>query len=70
MKGPLIFFDIESRGRDKTWPFPQAAVKKWIKKKKKKKRREEAEGHTALPGSSLSPPRGSCLHDFSKAVTV
>ena len=41
MKGPLIFFDIESRGRDKTWPFPQAAVKKWIKKKKKKKRRED-----------------------------
>ena len=41
MKGPLIFFDIESRGRDKTWPFPQAAVKKWIKKKKKKKKRRE-----------------------------
>ena len=45
MKGPLIFFDIESRGRDKTWPFPQAAVKKWIKKKKKKKKRRSRRTH-------------------------
>lgn len=42
-ESPLISFDIESRG--KTWPFPQAAVKKWTKRKKKKK----AEVHMALP---------------------
>lgn len=39
-ESPLISFDIESRG--KTWPFPQAAVKKWTKRKKKKKRQKYA----------------------------
>ena len=53
MKGPLIFFDIESRGRDKTWPFPQAAVKKWIKKKKKKeeKKQKDTRLFPALPSA-------------------
>ena len=60
MKGPVIFLDIERRS--KTWTFPQAAVKKWNGKKKKKSR--------STHGSSLSPPRGSCLQDFSKAGTV
>lgn len=61
MKGPVIFLDIERRS--KTWTFPQAAVKKWNVEKKKKKSR-------STHGSSLSPPRGTCLQDFSKAGTV